>query len=724
MNDSSCNVSAVLSHHLGGVLKEFLNKLLILPAGYVMAVSWDRPSQGRERFVQSYLRFTIILLVPVVFSVASVQAQDIGKDSVLPPVVVTATPFENRSELDTAQPVSVLRGEDLRRKREASLGDTLSRELGVASSSFGPAAGRPIIRGLDGPRIRVLENGIGTLDLSAISPDHAVTAESLNASQIEILRGPATLLYGSGASGGIVNVVSGRIPNQLFKSPKGDIEIRGNTATEERTGAFNATGSIGGRASWSVGGFKRKTGDYHIPGRADESNPSSKKGIVENSAIDSDGISAGGSLVGERGFIGGSISRLESKYGIPSPEGSKIDLKQTRYDLSGELDKPIIGFDKLKIRTGYNDYKHNEIEGTGEIATRFKNHGLESRAELLHAPIKNWQGVFGVQFQDRNFSALGEEAVIPVTKSRSTGIFLVEERNWDRWRLELGGRIERATQDPQNNANPSRAFNLYNVSAGTLWKFMEGYGLGLSATRGQRAPSTEELYIKGAHRGTATFQTGDDTLGGETTSNIDLTLRKNTGPIKWKINVFHNWIDNYIFVRSADTNGDGVADRVDDTGTPDPSGEFLVQNFAQTGARFFGAEAEVIFTLKPDATELRLFTDYVRGKLDMGGNVPRITPQRFGLELNHKVGSWTANVNAFHVMRQNRVAELETSTPGYTLVNVDVSYRIKETKSNGIKIFLQGKNLLNEEMRVHTSFLKNFAPLPGIAAVIGLRGEF
>lgn len=724
MNDSSCNVSAVLSQHLGGVLKEFLNKLLILPAGYMLAVSRDRPSQGRERFVQSFPGFTIILLVPVVFSVASVQAQDIGKDTVLPSVVVTATPFENRSELDTAQPVSVLRGEDLRRKREASLGDTLSRELGVASSSFGPAAGRPIIRGLDGPRIRVLENGIGTLDLSAISPDHAVTVESLNASQIEILRGPATLLYGSGASGGIVNVVSGRIPNQLFKLPKGDIELRGNTATEERTGAFNATGSIGGRASWSVGGFKRKTGDYHIPGRADESNSSSKKGIVGNSAIDSDGISAGGSLVGERGFIGGSISRLESKYGIPSPEGSKIDLKQTRYDLSGELDKPIIGFDKLKIRTGYNDYKHNEIEGTGEIATRFKNHGLESRAELLHAPIKNWKGVFGVQFQDRNFSALGEEAVVPVTKSRSTGIFLVEERNWDRWRLELGGRIERATQDPQNNANPSHAFNIYNVSAGTLWKFMEGYGLGLSATRGQRAPSMEELYIKGAHRGTATFQTGDDTLGGETTNNIDLTLRKNTGPIKWKINVFHNWIDNYIFVRSADTNGDGVADRVDDTGTLDPGGEFLVQNFAQTGAKFFGAEVEVVFTLKPDATELRLFTDYVRGKLDTGGNVPRITPQRFGLELNHKVGSWMANVNAFHVMRQNRVAELETSTPGYTLVNVDVSYRIKETKSNGIKIFLQGKNLLNEEMRVHTSYLKNFAPLPGIAAVIGLRGEF
>ena len=669
------------------------------------------------------LRLTIIAVAVAVFGVSPVQAEKNGKGNVLPPVVVTATPFENRSELDMAQPVSVLRGDDLRRKREASLGDTLSRELGVASSFFGPAAGRPIIRGLDGPRIRVLENGIGTLDLSTVSPDHAVTAESLNASQIEILRGPATLLYGSGASGGVVNVVSGRIPNQLFKSAKGNIEIRSNTATEERTGAFNATGSIG-RASWSVGGFRRKTGDYHIPGRADENDPNSPKGTVKNSAIDSGGLSMGGSFVGERGFVGGSVSRLESEYGIPSPEGSKIDLKQTRYDLAGELDKPVAGFEKLKVRTGYNDYKHAEIEGTGEVATRFKNHGLESRAELLHAPLANWKGVLGVQFQDRNFSALGEEAVIPVTKSRSTGIFLVEERDWDRWRLELGGRIERATQDPQSNANPSRAFNLYNVSAGTLWKFIDGYGLGLSATRGQRAPSTEELYIHGAHRGTATFQTGDSALNSETTSNIDLALRKTTGAVKWKVNVFHNWIGNYIFVRSADANGDGVADRSDDTGILDPNGEFLMQNFAQGGARFYGAEAEAIITLKPDAIDLRLFTDYVRGKLDAGGNVPRTTPQRFGLEFNHKTGPWTSNVSATHVMRQNRLAELETSTPGYTLVNVEVSYRIKKTKANGIRIFLQGKNLLNEEMRVHTSFLKNFAPLPGIAVLGGLRGEF
>ena len=250
-----------------------------------------------------------------------------------------------------AQPVSVLRGDDLRRKREASLGDTLSRELGVASSSFGPGAGRPIIRGLDGPRIRVLENGIGTLDISSISPDHAVTAESLNASQIEILRGPATLLYGSGASGGVVNVVNSRIPSQLFKSPKGDFEVRGNTATEERTGALNASGSIG-KVSWSVGGFRRKTGDYHIPGWANESDPASTKGVVENSAVNSGGLSGADHSWARKDLWACRLPTWKANMAYPSPEGAKIDLRQTRYDLSGELDKPIAGFERLKVRDG------------------------------------------------------------------------------------------------------------------------------------------------------------------------------------------------------------------------------------------------------------------------------------------------------------------------------------------------------------------------------------
>lgn len=642
-----------------------------------------------------------------VLGMSAAHAEDTGKAAELPAVVVTAAPFVNRGELDMAQPVSVLQGDDLRRKREASLGDTLSHELGVTSSAFGPAAGRPIIRGMDGPRIRVLESGIGTQDISTISPDHMVTAESLNASQIEILRGPATLLYGSGASGGVVNVVTGRIPNRLFESPTGNVELRGNSATNERSGAFNATGSTG-QASWNVDGFKRKTGDYDTP-----------VGRVGNSAIDSDGMSVGGSFIGERGFVGASVSQLESLYGIPGTDDTKIDLKQRRYDIAGELDDPFRGFKRLKVRMGYNDYQHAEIEG-GEIHTLFKNQGFEGRVELLHAPVAGWQGVFGVHVQDRDFSALdddGHASLVPATKSRSTGLFLVEERNWARWRLEFGGRAERATQNPQDSdANPARAFNLYSASAGALWKFKDGYGLGLTATQAQRAPSTEELYSDGAHHATRTYQAGNNALTKETSNNIDLALRKTAGAVKWKVNIFHNRINDYIFERSVDSDGDSVADIDSDSG-------YLLQNVAQTGARFYGAEAEAIFTLRPDTLDLRLFTDTVRGKLD-GGNVPRTPPQRFGLQLDHKAGPWATNLSVIRATRQNRLAELETATPAYTLANAEVSYRIKQSKSIGYTVFVQGKNLLDNELRVHTSYLKDVAPLPGRAFVLGLRGQF
>ena len=669
-------------------------------------------------------KLAALVLFFTVQSVPTVQAAADGKETELPEVTVTVNPFESRTELDMAQPVSVLKGDRLRDKREASLGDTLSGELGVASSSFGPGAGRPIIRALGGPRIQILENGIGTHDVSSLSPDHAVTVESLNASKIEILRGPAMLLYGGGAIGGVVNVVSNRIPRRLFKSLNGNFETRGNTATVERSGAFNAYGSIGDHISLSASGFRRKTSDYSVPGRANKSDPNSKKGTVRNSGVNSGGGSIGGSIVGERGFLGGSVSRLESKYGIPSPETPRINLVQNRYDIAGELDNPVIGFDKLKIKFGYSDYRHKEIENTGETGTIFRNGGLESRTEFLHAPIASWKGVIGAQFKDRSFSALGEEAIIPKTNSRNTGLFLVEERNWDRFRLEFGGRYEHASQDPRNNINRSRKFNLYNVSIGGLWKFIDGYSVGISATRGQRAPVTEELYTNGPHRATETFQSGNQTLKKETSSNIDISLRKTTGFVKWKTNFFYNRFNNYIFFRSADIDSNGIADRVDENGVSDPNGEFLVQNIAQAGATFYGVEAEIIFALKPKTLDLRLFTDYVRARLDDDGNVPRTTPQRFGLEFNHKAGPWAFNLTTIYVLRQNRRAKLETSTPDYTLVNANASYLIKATKSVGITVFLQGKNLLNEEIRVHTSFLKDFVPRPGRALIVGINGEF
>ncbi|MEK6735617.1 MAG: TonB-dependent receptor, partial [Pseudomonadota bacterium] len=502
---------------------------------------------NRDRLVNPAI-FILVFFLP---DIADSHAQAVKKNIELPGVIITA-PTGGSTEPAGFKADTVLQGDRLRRKREANLGDTLSHELGVTSSSFGPGAGRPIIRGQDGPRVQVLENGIGTGDISTISPDHAVATETLNASRIEILRGPSTLLYGSGVSGGVVNVINDRIPDRLFKAPQANYEGRFNSALEERTGALNASGSSG-QMSWNIEGVKRKTNDIHIPGRSNVNDPNSDAGFVRNSAIDSSTLSAGGSYIGERGFMGMSVSRLANFYGIPGPEGARIDMSQTRYSLASDLDNPLKGFQQLKLRANYNDYQHNELERSGDIGSRFKNNELEGRAELVHAPIAHWQGVMGVQLQNRNFIAKGDEAFVPSSLSQSAGLFMLEKRSWQQWQFEVGGRFEHASHNPQGSMLPMRDFNLYSISTGSAWKFMEGYQVDLTATRGQRAPNTVALYANGNHIATNTFDHGDHTLTKETSNNFDLALQKTTGIVKGKVNLFYNHINDFIFQHSRDS---------------------------------------------------------------------------------------------------------------------------------------------------------------------------
>ena len=660
----------------------------------------------------------------IVFSLdtSSIYAQNAPKNIQLPGVKITA-PTTSSAESTGFKADMIIHRDRLRQKREANLGDTLAHELGVTSSSFGPGSGRPIIRGQDGERVRVMENSMGTGDVSVISPDHSVATETLNATRIEILRGPSTLLYGSGVSGGVVNVLNDRIPDRLFKTPQANFEGRFNSALEERSGVLTASGSKG-QVSWNIEGMKRKTNDIHIPGRANPNDPESEIGLVRNSAIDSSNLSAGSAYIGERGFVGMSISRLENFYGIPGPEGAKIDMGQTRYALAGDLDNPLKGFQQLRTRFTYNDYQHKELEQSGEVGSRFKNDELEGRAELTHMPVAQWQGIMGVQLQHRNFTAKGEEAFVPTSLSQSAGIFMVEKRNWQQWQFEIGGRFEHSNHNPRVAMLQTRNFNLYSVSAGAAWKFIEGYQLDLIATRGQRAPNTVALFADGVHIATNTFEQGNSTLNKETSNNFDVALQKTTGRITGRVNLFYNHINNYIFQQSRDSNNDGIADRVDDEGIVEINGSFLVQDFSQTRARFYGLEAEANIALLPDTVNLRLFTDTVYGKLKDNGNIPRITPQRFGFDLNFTQNKWQANFNLTRVIQQDRVAVLETETPGYTLMNTEIGYHMKLTQSVNYMLFLQGRNLLDSDIRMHTSFLKDAAPMAGRAIVGGIRGVF
>ncbi|MBA2409531.1 MAG: TonB-dependent receptor [Gammaproteobacteria bacterium] len=652
------------------------------------------------------------------------MAQEPGQTVELDPVTITASPLEE-TELEIARPASVLYGDELRRKVAPTIGETLAEEPGVSASEVAQGASRPVIRGLDAPRVRVLENGIGSMDVSNISADHAISIEPLGARQVEILRGPATLLYGSGAIGGVVNVVTNRILDYVPETLETEVDVRYGSVSEERTGRFDVTGGIGDNVALHLDAASRETNDYEIPDdAADDPETVASDDKLVNSAVDTDNFSGGGSYVGDRGFVGAAVGRYLSQYGIPGAEGVFIDADQTRYDAKGELQAPLPGFQRLKVDAGYNDYTHTEFEGPGEPGTVFENEEYEARLELLHHPLAKWSGAVGVQYRDQDFAAIGEEAFVAPTETRALGLFVVEEREFGPLTFELGSRYERQETDA-SGGNPDADHDLYSVSTGAIYNFSDNYALNISATRSQRAPAAQELYAAGPHLTTLTFEQGDAGLEEETAHSVDIGLRKTQGRLTWGVNAFANRIDDFIFLEGIDGNGDGLVDRVSEEGEFDPVGELVSVAYEQQDAEFYGGEVEGVIGLlqgSGSGLDLRVFADYVRGKLDGGGDLPRITPLRFGAGLDYTLERWSAGIDVIQIEEQDQVAELETETQGYTMLDANLTYWVASNAD--YQFFVQGSNLLDEEARRHTSFVKETAPLPGRSVLVGLNARF
>jgi iron complex outermembrane receptor protein len=632
------------------------------------------------------------------------------------PDAIYVTPL-TRDEASVVQPASVLRGDELRRRQASSLGDTLDRLPGVQSGGMGPGASRPVIRGQDAPRVRVLDNGLGSMDVSSISPDHAATVETLGATQVEVLRGPATLIHGGGAIGGLVNVVTKRIPRERMQGVAGAAEVRLGGAARELTGLVDLNGGTGGFA-WHVDAFSRDAGDYD-----------GRRGRVFNSFVESKGANFGASMVGDRGHFGLGVQVLDSFYGVPAGELARIDMNQDRYELEGELRDPLPGLSRIRARLARTDYRHDEIEQTGEVATRFENNGTEGRLELAHRPVGPFTGMLGFSGHGRRFSAVGEESFLQPVRSRGSALFLVEEARAGNWRFELGGRVERERHRPEAGTGlPDRSFSPTTWSGGATWALMPGYSVAATLTRAQRAPAIEELYANGPHAATATFERGDNNLAKEVSRNLDLSLRKTTGAWRWKAGVYANRFRNYVFGQFQDVDGDGVFDReldlVDDTGAADPAGEFLLLDYRQANARFRGFEAELAW--RPQGPwGARLFADAARGRLEGIGNAPRMSPARIGLEGTYASGAWSAFASLLRVTRQDRIATAqETATPGYTRLDAGLQYRIAHGGQASTTLFVQANNLLDEDIRVHTSFIKDAAPLPGRSITAGVRATF
>lgn len=679
-------------------------------------------------------------------ALAQSGATDPAAPVVLEAVTVEATPFKRNAD-ELVQPVDVLQGAELDRKRKSTLGEVLEGELGVATSDFGPGVGRPIIRGQGGPRVLVLDNGLSTMDAASVSNDHAVTLDPQHATQVEIIKGPATLIYGSSASAGVVNVVDERLPEKVTPGLKGELGFSYGDNANERTTHADLDYGIG-KTQLHADFATRDTGRFDIPGNS-ALDGSGRQGEIPNSQVKSRSGDVSLTRVGERGLLGGSVSFFETQYGIPAEETAFIDMEQVRFDVKGLLKNPLPGFEALRLRLGVNDYQHTEFEAPGEPGTRFKNDEQELRLEAQHTPFGDLHGVVGLQVTNRDFEAVGDEAFIPPVNTQQIGLFAVEEMQYGWGRLEGGLRIENVQHEPKAGTGLSqRDETPISLSAGALFELSPDYHLRLSLSRSERAPSSEEFYAFGPHLATATFERGALGLGKETVNNVEIGLDKHRGRFTFSANAYYEDIQDYITLFNADCNADaadrsrctpdGEADRVtvDGTFVPDPANppldadgnpEETVQlvDYRQSDARFTGVEAEAKYKLLTGRTRLtgRVFGDLVRGELKDGGDLPRITPPRLGTGLELRRDETTVNLDYTRVQRQSEVAALETETAGYNLLSADLSQGF-DVGGSEATVFLRGRNLLDEEARRHTSFLKDVYPLPGRSVFVGLNLRF
>ena len=650
-------------------------------------------------------------------------------------IIVTATPIALGRQ-STAQPTGVLSDDALFTALAPTIGETVSGEPGVRSTFYGPAASRPVIRGLGGDRVQVLTGGLANLDAAGLSEDHAVALDPALADQVEVIRGPATLLYGSGAAGGLVNVVTNRLHDAVPDGTHGLVELRGDTALGERAAAGRLDAGLGQRVALHVDGLWRETDDYRIPGfaqsrrlRAEEiaegEEPGDMRGKVDNSASRTHAGGIGLSYVGTDWMLGLAYSRYDTRYGIPAGhehhghEGEEeeehedeegdlfIDMKQDRLDLAARFSLTAFGGAVLRLRGAASDYEHAEVEPDGEVGTLYQMEGRELRAALDHGDRGGRYGTVGLQWQQADLFAEGEEAFIPDSRTRTLGLFAFQKRDFDALSVELGLRWDR--QEIASAGLPGYDDRALNGSLGLSWQATERVALVSHLVRSERHPSATELYADGPHAATRQFEVGDEDLRTERGVTADLGLRLVAGRATGELRAFASRYDGYIFLSP----------------TGEEEDELPVFEYLQRDARFHGFEAELELPLGADSGfALALTGDYVRGRLTGdGGDLPRIPPLRLGAKLSWARGPYRAALGVQHHFEQDRVTETELPTDAFTLVDAEFSWR-PGWGGRDTLLFLRGRNLLDEDARVHSSPLKDDLPLPGRSLSAGVRMGF
>ncbi len=633
-----------------------------------------------------------------------------------------------RDANDILSGTSVVSGDELARDLRPTIGETLAQQPGVSATSFGPNASRPVLRGFQGDRVRILTDGIGSLDVSNTSVDHAVSINPLTAERIEVLRGPGALLFGSAAIGGVVNVIDARIPRRMPDGIHVDGILTYGSAADERSANAAVDVPVGGHFVLHVDGNYTKTNDLEIGGfvlsrelraeAAASADPeiaalADLRGRLPNSAARTWEVAGGVAWVDGGNNVGLSVSRYDSLYGVPvryaiepgeEAEEVRLDIAQTRVDARAEFELGDGWIDTVRFRGGLSDYRHFELEETGEIGTTFRNDGLEARIEATQNRRGAWGGGFGAQFFSRDFDVEGEEKFLPANTTRQYGLFTLQTFNFGDFKAEAGARYEHSRLRADADAdigNPAlrRSFDTVSASVGGSYALGGGIRIGVNASHAQRAPSAEELFANGPHAGTQAFEVGDPDLGIEKSWGLEGTLRGSWDGFSLAASVFQSWFDNYIYQQATGDIEDGLP----------------VYQYLQGDARYFGVELEASarfariggVTLYAD-----LVADYVRATVDGVGPAPRIPPFRLLAGLEAQSENVNGRVEVERVTRQDRVAALETETPGFTLVNASIAFHPLGA-DNDSTITLSANNIFDVEARRHASLLKDYAPLSG-----------
>lgn len=646
-------------------------------------------------------------------------------------VKVTAGPLDTPLE-QLVRPASVLTGLALDEQRAATLGDTLDGLAGVQNAPFGPGVGRPAIRGLDGARVQVLANGLSALDVSTVSADHAVSIDPFLADSIEVLKGPANLFFGSGAIGGAVNVVDNRIPRapaERFIS--GRAEVRASSGNSEGATLLRLDGGSGGFA-WHLSGLLRDTGNIDIPGfayseykRAEEiaegEDPADfERDELGNSATNTTALAGGMAWYGERLFWGASLSSFATLYGVPGHDHGhghghghgddgkvRIDLDQQRSEFKLGIND-LGPLKQLSLRGVGNDYQHVELKGA-QPSTRFINDATELRLEAVQDTLWGWDGAIGLQHSLRDFATIGIKNFVPPTETREQGIFLLQERSFGDFRVELGARHDQVDVDMVSGLI-ERSFDANSASLGLRWDPSETWHFTANIDRAERAPTAEELYSEGPHVATSSYEIGDPFLNTERADRLELGAHWHAGRLEARAAIYRTEFRDFIYSVDRGLEIDHLPVRL----------------WTQADATFNGWELEARLLLAEAASgrwSLNGFADDVRGELDAGGNLPRITPARLGLALGWEHDAWRGSVGVVNHQEQDRVAAGESPTEGFTLVDAQLSYHW-DTQTFGWEAYLKGSNLSDEEARLHTSFPKDKVPLMGRSLTAGLRVFF